>query len=315
MPALPVAGLSAALYCVLFIALGFVALSGTWSQVLQWILTYELPRHRSMFLRPWQWPSLFLLAFRDFMGVDGGANEVGLFLECTLAGPTILFMLYTIVTTLRLRVPQGKIGVAALEIGGWLFLDGLVAPSTAIPLYFAWRAAPILIDQVWPSSNSKASSGAHERPKPHTSLLPPRLVSLVVAMLYALIVATACSSCWKHLSLFVAEHKTAHGVIGAAWTLVRGKEAATHGLMYWFAMLAKDLNANPITRNLAIDTLFTSLAISLHTMLGSPSQQPRGLTLSRWIMALLSAPVLTAANLVSGGSIWALSLIVKEMLI
>ncbi len=48
---------------------------------------------------------------RFHMIQDGGVNETGIFLMSSLAGPTLVFMLYATVSSFRIR------------LGFWIFID------------------------------------------------------------------------------------------------------------------------------------------------------------------------------------------------
>jgi len=295
------------LHGLIFLALGSIALAFTWTLVMQWVFKYEFTRHAALFASPLRWPELFGKCFSDFMIKDGGVNEAGNFLMSSLAGPTLCFMLYATVSSFRIRAAQGNYSLAILESVAWVLLDGLVAPSTALAWYFAYRAFGVLQQPRKAeddASNTADSSVATIQPplRSRRSGSSGLLLSVLLSLAYAGIVYAAVLFAWRHLAQATASSVLDNVTDVWHWANKDGHQSTLHRFI-------TKTQANPITKNLLFDLAFTNAAIALHTTL---SLQARIGGVVGWLVLLLT-PAVYAANVFTAGSVWIAFLIANEL--
>lgn len=224
-------------------------------------------------------------------------------------------MLYACVSSFRIRAAQGDFALAVLESLGWIVLDGMVAPSTAMPRYFAYRALGCFQTKRTAQQADGDQTAATSTDAPVASLAPPTrsrrsgaaglLVSVLVSGTYVTIVYVSALAAWRHLAQASASSSlAAHLGDLARWVQQGDAHQSTVRRLY------EQTKANPITRNLMYDNLFSMAATALHVTVCLRQRLGGGLAGS---LLLLLTPIVAVANFFTAGAAWAAFLIATEL--
>ena len=184
----------------------------------------------------------------------------------------------------------------------------MVAPSTAIPWYCAWRlseygrgAGGVTSQSTdkGKKTNQAKSTATDDAGVSLDCDRTSRWSAMILPLIYGLIVSSALPFTLGVLGKLYAKY--------AIRSWLPWSYDWSHGLL---TTLIHDARVNDMTSMLTFDAIWTMIAITAHSLV-SPLT-PRTQSNPSPILFVLLAPILFLANLATAGAPWALSLVLME---